>query len=175
MYLACTRPLFLFVFLACASIIGATLYLQQTFGLDPCLLCMVQRAAIASCGMLGLAATWHLPGNTGRRRYCAAMLLIAACGATAAGIQVWLQTATDDQLVPIVARLEVLLSALSFDTWLVRMDSEIVFCAEINWTLFGISLPEWSLLALTGLMALACYPLFNASAGQRNTGGRAGD
>lgn len=175
MYLACTRFLFLFTFIACASIIGATLYLQQTFGLDPCPLCMVQRAAMASFGLLSLAATWHAPGIKGWRRYSVAVLLIAACGAGAAGSQVWLQTATDDQLVPIVARLEVLLSSLSLDRWINRMDSEIVFCAEINWSLFGFSLPEWSLLAFTGLMTLACYPLINGERVRRNAEGRASD
>jgi disulfide bond formation protein DsbB len=175
MYLACTRFLFLFTFIACASIIGATFYLQQTFGLDPCLLCLVQRAAMAGYGLLGLAAAWHAPGVRGWRRYSVAVLLIGACGAGAAGSQVWLQTATDDQLVPIVARLEALLSTLSLDSWINRMDSEIAFCSEINWSLFGFSLPEWSLLAFTGLMTLACYPLLNGYGVRRNTEGRASD
>ncbi|RRV09100.1 disulfide bond formation protein B [Pseudomonas sp. v388] len=175
MYLACTRSLFLFVSIACALIIGATFYLQRTFGLDPCLLCMLQRIAMIGCGLLGLSAAWHAPGIAGWRRYATSVLLIAAFGAAAAGSQVWLQTATHDQLVPIVARLETVLSALSLHTWLVRLDSEIVFCAEINWSLCGFTLPEWSLLAFTGIMALACYPLFKGSSGRRYTEGRAKD
>jgi len=175
MYLACTRTLFLFAFIACALIIGTTLYLEQTFSLQPCLLCVLQRLAMLGCGLLSLAATWHAPGPTGWRRYGAGVLLLAACGAGAAGSQVWLQTATDDQLVPIVAWFERMLSALSLDAWITRMDSEFVFCAEINWSLVGFSLPEWSLLAFTGLVGLACYPLLGSGRRRRSAEGRAGD
>lgn len=175
MYLAGTRSLFLFAFVACALIIGATLYLQLAVGVDPCLLCMVQRVVMALSGLLCLAAGWHAPGVRGWRRYGAVLLLIAACGAATAGSQVWLQTATDDQLVPIVARFEVVLSALSLDSWVNRMGSEFVFCAEINWSLFGYSLPEWSLLAFSALMLLACYPIFASVRPRHRTEGRVGD
>lgn len=175
MCLACTRSLFLFAFIACALILGATLYLQMVVGLDPCLLCIIQRAAMASAAMLGLVAACHAPASRGWRRYGMVMLLIAAFGASVAGSQVWLQTATVDRLVPVVARFEAALATLSLDRWINRMDSEFSLCAEINWSLFGFSLPEWSLLAFVALMLLACYPVFAGIRGQRGTEGRTGD
>jgi disulfide bond formation protein DsbB len=175
MCLACTRSLFLFAFIACALILGATFYLQMVVGLDPCLLCMIQRAAMAAAGALGLAATCHAPGIVGWRRYGMAMLLIAVFGAGVAGSQVWLQTATDDQLVPVVARFEAALSMLALDGWINRMGSEFRFCAEINWSLFSFSLPEWSLLAFVALMLLACYPVFAGLRGHRNAESRVRD
>ena len=33
-------------------------------------------------------------------------------------------------------------------------------CAEVNWTLFGLSIPEWSLLAFVLLMALSLVKIF---------------
>ncbi|WP_122235168.1 disulfide bond formation protein B, partial [Pseudomonas syringae group genomosp. 3] len=82
-------------------------------------------------------------------------------GVGTAGAQVWLQTASVDQLIPFIARLEHLLSLLSLDTCVDRLRSDAMLCAEINWSLFGITLPEWSLLAFTGFTAVSLYPLFS--------------
>lgn len=175
MCLACARSLFLSAFIACALILGATFYLQLGVGLDPCLLCITQRAMLAATAVLCLAAACHAPTVKGCRRYGVVMFLVALCGACVAGGQVWLQTATDDQVVPIIARIETALSALSLDRWIDRMGSEFRFCAEINWTLFGFSLPEWSLLAFVALMLLACYPVFASRKHHPVTEGRVGD
>ena len=32
-------------------------------------------------------------------------------------------------------------------------------CAEVKWTLFGLSLPEWSMLAFAGLILFALFQL----------------
>lgn len=175
MCLACARFLFLFAFISCALILGATFYLQLEVGLDPCLLCMIQRAALAAATVLSLAAACHAPSVAGWRRYGIAMFLVALSGACMAGSQVWLQTATDDQAVPIIAGFEAALNAMALDPWISRMGSEFRFCAEINWTLFGFSLPEWSLLAFVALMLLACYPVFASLKRHPVTEGRVGD
>lgn len=48
---------------------------------------------------------------------------------------------------------------LSLDTCVDRLRSDALLCAEITWSLFGITLPEWSLLAFTGIALLPLYPL----------------
>ncbi|RMN32868.1 Disulfide bond formation protein B [Pseudomonas coronafaciens pv. zizaniae] len=88
-------------------------------------------------------------------------MLIALAGAGTAGAQVWLQTASADQLIPFIARLEYVLGLLSLDTCVDRLRHDAMLCAEVTWSLFGISLPEWSLLAFTGLVLLPLYPLFS--------------
>ncbi|KAA8710283.1 disulfide bond formation protein B [Pseudomonas cannabina] len=161
MYLARTRFLYFLVSLACALIIGTAFYLQHTFGLEPCILCVLQRVVFVTCGVLALAAACHAPGKTGLRRYTLGLLLVALAGVGAAGAQVWLQTASVDQLIPFIARLEHLLSLLSLDACVDRLRSDAMLCAEITWSLFGITLPEWSLLAFTGFTAVSLYPLFS--------------
>ncbi|POD75086.1 disulfide bond formation protein DsbB [Pseudomonas syringae group genomosp. 3] len=161
MYLARTRFLFFLAFLACALIFSTALYLQQAFALDPCVLCLLQRAAIVGCGLLALTATCHAPGQVGWRRYSLGLLLIALAGVGTSGAQVWLQTASVDQLIPFIARLEHLMGLLSLDTCVDRLRSDAMLCAEITWSLFGITLPEWSLLAFTGIALLPLYPLLS--------------
>ncbi len=132
MYLARTRFLFFLASLACASIIGVAFYLQQAVGLDPCALCMVQRAAFIVCGVLALCAACHAPGPKGTRRYSLALLVVALAGLSTAGTQVWLQTASADQLIPVITRLEHVLSLLSLDMCIDRLRSDALFCAEIT-------------------------------------------
>ncbi|AHG38759.1 acetyltransferase [Pseudomonas syringae CC1557] len=159
MYLARTRFLYFLVSLACVLIIGTAIYVQQAFGLEPCILCILQRVAFVTCGVLALAAACHAPGAAGLRRYSLGLLLFTLAGMGTAGVQVWLQTASVDQLIPFIARLEHLLSFLSLDMCIDRVRSDAMLCAEITWSLLGMSLPEWSVLAFAGLAAAALYPL----------------
>lgn len=159
MYLARTRFLYFLASLACTLIIGTAIYVQHAFRLEPCILCILQRAAFVTCAVLALAAACHAPGAEGLRRYSLGLLLFTLAGMGTAGLQVWLQTASVDQLIPFISRLEHLLSFLSLDMCIDRLRSDAIFCAEITWSLFGMSLPEWSLLAFAGLATVALYPL----------------
>jgi disulfide bond formation protein DsbB len=163
MQLAHTRSLFFLVFIACAMIIGSVIYLQRVFGLSPCVLCLWQRSAFFVSGLVALIAALHSPGKTGCRTYSAVILLITLSGAAIAGGQVWLQTATADETVMVIAWFEHLLDLISSNQLINRLHSDAAFCAEISWSLFGISLPEWSLLAFVGLALIMVYALFTAS------------
>jgi disulfide bond formation protein DsbB len=92
-----------------------------------------------------------------------------------AGAQVWLQTATDDELVPVIAAIEHGLDFVFPGNITDRLRIDAILCAEINWSLFGISLPEWSLLAFVGLALLAIYPLFRAPVRLSGAESRVGD
>jgi disulfide bond formation protein DsbB len=175
MHLARTRSLFFLAFIACASIIGSVVYLQRVIGLSPCLLCWLQRWAFICSGALSLIATLQAPGKSGTRWYASLIFLIALAGAAMAGGQVWLQTATSDEVVPVIAWFERLLDQLALDSMIDRLLSDATFCAEITWSLFGISLPEWSLLAFVGLAMIALYALFRASSPWPTAESRAGD
>jgi disulfide bond formation protein DsbB len=163
MPLARTRSLFFLAFIACALIIGTVVYLQRVFDLTPCVLCVWQRWVFLICAALALAAAWHGPGPNGCRRYGALMLVLTLSGGAIAGTQVWLQTATPDELVPVIAAIERSLDALFLGHVVERLRFDTLLCAEINWSLFGMTLPEWSLLAFVGLALLALYPIFQSS------------
>ncbi|MBA1231272.1 disulfide bond formation protein B [Pseudomonas viridiflava] len=175
MHLARTRSLFFLACLTCALIIAAVLYLQRVVGLEPCALCLTQRAAMVSYGVLTLAAACHSPAAAGWCRYCGALLLIALAGAVMAGTQVWLQTASADQLIPLVASLERLFASVSLGSWNEGLRGQAAFCAQVTWSLFGLSLPEWSLLAFVGLALLPLYPLLSELSLWIAAGSRADD
>lgn len=156
MPLAHLRFLFLLAFIACASVLGGSFYLQQAFSLDPCLLCWLQRLVIAACAIICLCVVVVGPGMVAGRWYSALLLLMAFSGSAAAGAQVWMQTASMDALVPLMAVLEHFLYALEQFQQIDPARAKVLMCAEINWSLFGFSIPEWSLLAFcaVGLFAL---------------------
>ena len=159
MHLARTRVLFFLAFIACALSLGAVLWLQHAFNLDPCLFCRWQRVLLAIAGLICLTAAVHGPSVRGWRGYALGLLLAALLGAGVAGAQVWLQTSSPEQFLSVTNALERSLDDLSLHAWGDLFHGESRLCAEINWSLFGISLPEWSLLLFTGLILLALYPL----------------
>lgn len=159
MPLANPRLLNLLAFLACAALLAFGLYLEHAEGLEPCPLCVVQRIEFIGVGLACLAAAIHGPQRRGRRVYAGLALLFAAAGLASAGRQVWLQGLPADQLPACLPSLEYMMEALPFQDIVRLMLHGTADCAEVTWTLLGLSIPEWSLLAFAGFAALAVLQL----------------
>lgn len=159
MSLANPRLLNLLAFLACAGLLAFGLYLEHAEGLEPCPLCVVQRIAFIGVGLVCLVAAIHGPQRRGRRVYAGLSLLFAGAGIATAGRQIWLQGLPPDQLPACLPSLEYMMEALPFQDILRMVLHGTADCAEVTWTLLGLSIPEWSLLAFAGLAALALLQL----------------
>ncbi|MBD7976908.1 MULTISPECIES: disulfide bond formation protein B [Pseudomonas] len=156
---ASPRLMFLLAFVASLLIMGGALYLEHVVGLEPCPLCVVQRIAVIAFGLVCLLAAVHGPARLGRRIYAALALLSAAGGAAIAGRQIWLQGIPADELPACLPSLDYMLEALPFQETLRLLLHGTADCAKISWTLFGMSIPEWSLLAFIGMLLFALYQL----------------
>lgn len=156
MPLASPRSLFFLAFLASLTLMGAALYLEHVVGLEPCPLCVVQRVGVIGFGLVCLIAALHAPGVVGRRVYAGLALLFAAGGGATAGRQIWLQGVPADQLPACLPSLDYMMQALPFQDIVRLVLHGSADCAEVNWTLFGMSIPEWSLL---GFVAMALFAL----------------
>ena len=159
MLLANPRLLNLLAFLVCAGLLAFGLYLEHVDGLEPCPLCVVQRIEFIGVGLVCLLAAIHGPQRRGRRVYAAVSLLFAAAGIASAGRQIWLQGLPADQLPTCLPSLEYMMEALPFQDIVRMVLHGTADCAEVTWTLLGLSIPEWSLLAFAGLAALALLQL----------------
>ncbi len=160
MALATPRTLFLLAFIGCLALMGGALYLEHVVGLNPCPLCIVQRVFVILFALVCLIAAIHGPARGGRRGYAVLALLFAAgCGATAAR-QVWLQGVPADQLEACLPSLEFMVQALPLQEIARLVFHGTADCAEVTWTLFGLSVPEWSLLAFVGMALFALFQLF---------------
>ncbi len=142
-------------FAACLGGMAFVLYLQHYEGLEPCPMCVFQRVAMVAAGLAFLAGALHGPRGSGRWAYAGLALLSAGAGAGIAARHVWLQNLPPDQVPACGPTLDYLMDMLPFTevvTTILKGDGN---CALIDWSLFGLSLPGWALVAFAGLAALA--------------------
>ena len=100
-------------------------------------------------------AAIHGPAKVGRRVYAAIAALFVAAGAATAIRQIWLQSVPADQLPSCLPSLEYMMEALPFQEIARLVLHGTAECAEVSWTMLGMSIPEWSLLGFIG-MAIVC-------------------
>ena len=147
------RAVFLWVFATCVGMLAFGQYLQQSLGIDPCPMCIVQRyATILVAVFAALAAA------TGKRSLQLGggffMLLSAGFGAYVAARQSWLQWYPP----------EVVSCGRDFygmiETFPLQRAIPMIFkgsgdCSKIDWTFLGGSIANWTFLCFVGFAMLA--------------------
>ena len=144
-------------FLACAGMMLYALYAQYFLELAPCPLCVFQRIAVIGMGMVFLLAALHHPGRTGSILYALLLLFPAGGGMFVAGRHVWLQNLPPDQVPACGPGLDFMLDSFPLAEVLQMVFSGSGECAEVDWSLFGLSMPAWVLIAIVGM---TLYGLF---------------
>ena len=142
-------------FAICAALIAAAMYFQHVAGLDPCPLCIFQRVAFIAMGVVFFISFLHNPGRGGRIFYGLLATISGLLGAAIAARHVWLQNLPEDQVPECGPGLEFLLDAFPLQKVLETVLQGSGECAEVSWTLFGISMPGWSFIWLIILTILA--------------------
>jgi len=156
MSLASSRFSFLMASTAAALAFGIASYLEYSVGLTPCSLCVLQRLCLLLFLVNGLIACVHGPGHKGSIVYGAMGLVFASAGMTLAWRQVLMQSRSFERLPSCVAPLD------RADSWWCALRSVLdgaVDCANITWTLFDLSIPEWSLLFFLAVSIAMSYLL----------------
>ena len=153
MSFAPSRSWFFLAFLAGTLTLGVSFYLEFGAALRPCLLCQMQRAFLAAFTLINLVAALHNPKRFAIYLYGAASMGCALLGAATAVRQVLLQNAASDP-ADCLHSLHDTIDNLSLWQALQAAVKGSVDCVEINWTLFDLSLPEWSLLFFVGMLML---------------------
>ena len=148
------RQSFLIVFFGCIGLILTALYMQYQMDMAPCALCITQRVFIVLIGLLALFASLHNPEIIGRRIYCGLGGLSAVMGGLFSARHLWLQSLPEDLVPACGPDLEYLL-----DTFPLMEALDVLLqgdgnCADVSWTLLGISIPGWTLVAFAGLLAI---------------------
>ena len=151
------RLLYAFPALVCAALLGYGYYLQYFDNQDPCPLCLVQRGFYYLVLATFAVAALHCPEKTGRTIYCALAAVFALGGLGVAARQVWLQHLPADQVPACGPDLYFMLENLPLARTLEKLFTGSGQCAEVNWTLLGLSIAEWS---LAWFAALALYALW---------------
>lgn len=156
-YLPSPRNTNILLAAGCAGLICVGLYFQYALGLEPCPLCMTQRVAIITTGVICALAAIH---NRGLTIYASFALLTSIAGGAISSRQLWLQSLPEDQVPACGPSLEYMLDAFPLSETLKIMLSGDGNCAEVVWTFLGISIPGWTLVAFCGLAGAQLWQIF---------------
>ena len=143
-----------------AALLGYGYYLQYVQGLEPCPLCMVQRAFFYLLIATFVIAALHAPSRVGAWIYAAFVVLFAAGGAATAGRQVWLQHLPADKVPQCGPDLFFMLENMPLSRTLQKLIQGSGECAAMDWKFLGLSIAGW---ALVWFIALAVYALWLAA------------
>ena len=140
--------------LFCIVMMAVALGLEHIGGYEPCPLCVFQRVAVIATGIVLLLAALHDPaGRTGKVIYGIVGLLTAGAGAFIAGRHVWLQSLPADEVPTCGPGLDYMMDILPMQDVVAMVLTGSGECAEIDFTLLGLSLPAWTLIGF-GLLLL---------------------
>ncbi len=153
------------MFLGCAGLMGFGFYLQYVKGLDPCVLCMVQRLFFVLTGTVALLAFLHNPARVGVRVYAFFTGLFALLGAGIAGRQIWLQHLPPDKVPECGPDLFFMLEVYPLTEALMTALKGTGDCAKVAWRFIGLSIPEWAILIFSGMVIVSLILLIKP--GQR--------
>ncbi|MEB0043886.1 MULTISPECIES: disulfide bond formation protein B [unclassified Pseudomonas] len=159
MSLACSRSLFFMAFTAVALALGISYYLEYSVGLKPCGLCLLQRACLVVLMGVYLVASVHGPRRFASVLYWLLGVFCSLAGTITAWRQVLLQSEPLQQFSACSPTLDELFVSMPWTCVVTRMFQGTADCSEISWTLFDLSIPEWSLLFFVAMLILGVYQL----------------
>jgi disulfide bond formation protein DsbB len=136
---------------ACIGLMFYALYAQYFLDLAPCPLCVFQRISVIVLGVVFLIAAVHNAGRTGSMLYAVLLFMAASGGAIVAGRHLWLQNLPPDKVPACGPGLDFMLDAFPLAEALKMVFSGSGECAEVSWSLLGLSMPAWVLIAVTAL------------------------
>ena len=154
-----TRNLYILGFLLCLAAMGVAMYFQHVLGLEPCPLCIFGRLSVLLLGAVFLLAAIHNPGAIGIRIYGLLITLASLLGLGIAGRHVWLQYGTHEEL-GCGPNLEYMMEVMPLDEIISDVFKGTGECGEIAWSLFGISIPGWTLLFFLPMLFFGLKTLF---------------
>ena len=154
------RVIFAFLFVYCAiMILVAKFYFQRFLGLEPCPLCALQRFFVIGTALVVAVAFIHNPGTLGRKLYSGLAMLPGLAGIITATRHVWLQSLPPDQVPECGPGIDYIMQMFSLVDALKFIFSGSGECAEIQWSLLGLTIPGWTLVAFIVMFAILAFQL----------------
>lgn len=152
------RIVFAAIFIACAALIASALYLQEHEGLDPCPMCILQRYAFIALGLVALAGAIHGPKGLALKVYGGLVALLAIAGGGVSIRHSWVQH-FPPKTESCGADLDFLVH-LPLAKALPKIFQGTGSCSTVDWTMFGMSLPELALIWFATFAAVSIWIAF---------------
>jgi disulfide bond formation protein DsbB len=142
-----TRLANLLGFLACVGLLGYAYFAQYVLRLEPCPLCIFQRAGVLALGVIFMLAAVHGPKRWGRTVYAVLIVVTALATVGVAVRQLYIQSLPPGSVPSCGAGLDYMLKVLPLQEVLSKVLSGSGECAKVDWRLFGLAMPAWVLIA----------------------------
>jgi disulfide bond formation protein DsbB len=159
-----TRLYFAAIFAVCFGLIGFGLYLQEVKGLEPCPMCILQRYAFVALGLVALVAAIHGPRGIALKVYGVLEILIAIAGGGVAVRHSYIQH-FPPKIETCGTDLEFLLGNFPLAQALPKIFTGTGSCSKVDWTMMGLSIPEWALVWFVIFAVAAGWIAFFRKAG----------
>lgn len=145
--------------LATILVLWSAFYFQFVGGLHPCPLCLMQRFCafmFAMFCLMGLCLS-----TRGRGRVVAIFqMLFTAAGLFFAIRQLWLQSLPAGQAPACLPGLDILIHYFPWQDVFLALFWGTGDCAEVTWTLLGLSMPAWAALYFFMMLLVSGLSLF---------------
>lgn len=155
------RCLYLFNFILVFILLLSSIYLQTSYGFEPCPLCMLQRITFALLGgvffsgfVLFFKAKWW------RMILHVAGLTIAGIGMLLAGRQIWLQHYPNPAGLECGANIQYMLQVLPLTEVIAKIFAGGSECASRGWEFLTLNMSEWAFLWFSSFFGIMLYIIF---------------
>ncbi len=128
--------------------------------LEPCPLCIFQLVAVITAGMIAIVAALHNPLRLVIKVYSLMVVMASTVGGALAIRQLHLQSLPEDQVPSCGPGLDYLLDVFPMQDVIQMVLVGDGSCAEVAWSLLGISIPGWALVGFIGLVTLGLFQAF---------------
>ena len=138
-------------FAVCAALIAYAVYEQNVLGIEPCPLCIFQRVGIMAMGLLFLVAGLHAPRGLGAMPYGVLIDLAALVTMAIAAKHLWIQHLPEGAVPSCGANLATLMDMFPIIDVVKKVFNGSGECHQVNWSLLGLSMPGWVMVAAAAL------------------------
>lgn len=144
-------------FVTCFGLVGLALWIQTSYNLEPCPLCISQRIVFMGLGLLFLVGAFIKPNTLAGKVLSLLQVLTALGGAGVAIRHWWIQAHKEEMIVDCGVGFDYM-----FEHFPLKKALDLVFkgtgdCAAIDWTFLGLTIPQMSLIAFIAFAGYAIY------------------
>ena len=144
--------------MASVGMIVVALYMEHYLGLQPCILCYMQRGSVIIVGILAAFGMIINPKKILTYKIIISSIFISILSGALLSIrQLYLQSLPADLVPSCAPDMEYLFATLPFLEILILAFTGDGNCAEILWTFMGISIPGWVLISLSFLLIYCVF------------------
>jgi len=145
------RQFWLAILVSAIGLEAAALYFQYVMKLDPCVLCVYERLAVAGVALSGLLGLMAPSRRSFRIAACLLLGVSVTWGLSLAMKHTGIQLGASDLSCEFFANFP---AWFKLDEWLPALFNPTGYCSDILWQFLGLTMPQWMLVVYAGYLLL---------------------